>query len=552
MRAPPTPAVPAVPTPLGPEGFGPGIAEALTAFNSAGVDIIPYTCNVELNSYRMADTTRISLPLERLPFDPRIIRSATVQIFGGTYTEQEFAEANGPVGAQGLLLSDIVQPGPRTDVGQSNELFRGFVDDWEISLTGRDTLDITARDLTGPLLDAELPENALRDLPNILPLDQVIQLLLTGDGGPTPVTSRRFGLPGFRGIVVVNEVAAPGSTPDLLIEEPLPILKDIRPPMWYSSKKMATKGRRNPADPGQRITYWDAITDLVTSAGLIVYMRPGKIPIQVPSVGSVLPASEVVITNPQTYYIESRTTGFAFSNLSTQRQLVYGRNVEEMTIKRKLGGVKTPTIEVRSFDPVTGIRLFGRYPPLPTNTQPALGTAGAGDREEIKVFVLDEISGPLAQLQLVATARSIYEQLGRGEITVNLRTKHMAGLEQNIDSGVVGDLLRLRPGDPITIEVEPADVEAGRVAAHTLFTAATINERIISMVAKGLPEEIATLAATAMNNPFIQQEFRTSKNTMNFAHDQGWDFQIHAINYLDVRNATSTIDGLPPLPGAPS
>jgi hypothetical protein len=251
----------------------------------------------------------------------------------------------------------------------------------------------------------------------------------------------------------------------------------------------------------------------------------------------VLPATEVVISNPRTYYGQSATTG------EQVRTFVYGVNVAELSIQRKLAGVKVPTIEVRTNNIVTGERLSARYPPVTRkkNNRPAVGV---GDREEIKTFVLDEISGPQAQQRLESAARSIYEQFGRGEMSISIRTKHMAGLEAHIDGGIEADLFRLRPSDTIMVEVDTAQIDQGRVAAHTLFANASPVDRKNAMVAQGIPEPFAEQVAAALENRFIQTEFRTKKVNMNWDYNTGWEFQVDAINFLDVRDAVSTIDGV--------
>ena len=514
--------------------------QALGAFAAVGLDVTPFTCSVERNSYRKADEARLTIPLKDLPFDPRIIRAGTVQIFGGTFTSQEFADANGPVGAEGLVLPDAVPPG-RSEAGASNELFRGFIDDWEINLEGKDVVSVTARDLTGPLLDAEIGENFLRDLPQNLPLDQVIQLLLTGDGSPTPEISRRFGLPGFRGLVVLNETANLDAGEPLL---DLPTLAEIRPPQWLDSKGTSKKGRRNSPNGSQKQSYWDAITDLCVSAGYIVHMRPGTKPIDLPGVGTVLPASEIVITTPQTLYRESSTSTGAFIDLTSVRTFTYGLNVNSIRVKRKLGGVKVPSVEVRAFDTITGEQVSARFPPLlrKKNNRPA--PSGVGDREEVKTFLLDEIGGPNAAAQLETAARSIYEQLGRGEMEVHIRTKHMAGLLENVDEGIEADMFRLLPSDPIRIEIDAGDVETGRVAAHTLFSNSSLQQRVKSMVERGIPADVAFIAGTAMDNPFVQNEFRCQKVNLSWVNNNGWEFQCMAINYLDVRDSVQAIEGV--------
>jgi hypothetical protein len=252
----------------------------------------------------------------------------------------------------------------------------------------------------------------------------------------------------------------------------------------------------------------------------------------------VRPATEIVISDPRTYYEDTFEEQW---NPVEKRAFIYGHNVETLSVKRKLGGIKTPSIEVRTQDTRTGKRISAKFPPTKKNNRP---TTAQGDSEEVKVFVLDEISGPNAKDRLMQAAQSIYEQMGRGEMEVHITTKHLSGLRYNLDAEEAADLFFLRPADPIIVEIAPALVENGQVNAYTLFTNSSFEEQVAAMLAVGLDEQVATLAATAMQNPFIQREFRTQKIVASWDHNSGWAFEIDGINYLDVRDAISSIEGV--------
>ena len=527
---------------LGPEAFGDGLASEVLDLrgDTFTMDLVPYTAMVEMNSYRLADSASFEVPFMRLPLDPRIVRAMAVQIFGGCFLPEEFAAAMVPDGP-GLLLPDVVPiASGRPSAGQSNELFRGFADLTRTTLNGdRSILRVEARDTTGPLLDAEVPPNVLRDIPMTLPLDQVIQLLLTGDGVPVKELSRRFGLPGMRGIRVINETGDDELTIDL------PSIRDSRSLGYLSSAKTVKKSRkgRGRGTKGSKQTYWDLITDLCVNAGYIVYIRAGTQSIEVPGVGAVLPAAEIVISNPRTYY-GSDSTGVDIVDLNTVRTFIYGINAESMDVERKLTGTKTPSVEVSAMDVETGLLLRSRFPPLPKNNRPAVGLTG--DREEVKQFLLREIGGPRAQERLLDAAKSIYEQLGRGEMRVKITTRHLAAYLAYLDDGVEADLFQLRAGDSIMIEVLRSAFGEGTIPAWALFSTATAPERIESMVAMGIPLIIAARIALAMDTPFLQKVFRVVRNSLSFDHMRGWDASIEAVNYLDVRSSVSAIEtGVP-------
>jgi hypothetical protein len=594
----------------GPESFGSGsiddIVDGANQFVTLGADIVPTSCTVELNSYRMADTCKLTIPFSRLPIDPRLIRALTVQIFAGVYEPSEWAAANGHPGADGMLLPDM--PTPLTGVpdsfgGYTNEIFRGFADDYSITLNESDgTIEIEARDLTGELIDAEIPPNSLEDLPGFLRLDEAIQLLLTGDGLAAEAvdqrfsadetkqlgrerkkllsgrrldladaadfdaaglpnfaatsraaaaaklaqanalegqaatvlpTSRRFGLPGFRGMKVVNDVVlADDPTGTILID--LPTIDEIRPKAWVDSQGKARKGRKKAAGNRQKISYMDFISDLVTSAGYICFVRTPRAP-------SMTVVSELVITTPRTYYGSSETAGDRVPGPTSTRVFTWGLNVLELELRRNLKGVAVPTVKVNAFDTATGTRYTNVYPPLASNNRPT--PTGDGDRDEIKVFNLDQISGGSAaeiRAALFTAAAGIYEQLSRGDFEVRIRTPALAALEGN--DGIIGDLFALRPRDPVALEIPAQDPALGVVAAGMLLSEASLATRREAARRAGFDVETAAKLAAVSASQYLQREFRVQTLTWVWSSDSGWDLDIAAINYLDVRDAVQVID----------
>lgn len=538
-------------------------------FKNLGFDVVPYNCSVELNSYREADRVRLTLPLQQFPFDPRIIRAATVKIFGGVHRPDDWAQLVGS--------NTAIMLGPTTNLptGQvSNELFRGFVDDWEITIDGHDVIQVTARDLTGWLLDAELVVNPLDDIPHTTPLDEVVRLIITGDGSGlppalepkdagnkrarTPGVSRRWGLDGMRGLRVVNE--ATDVDPGTGIREPMPTLAEFLPPNWFDSKKTTKKGRKR-AGKAQKQSYWDTITDLCVAAGFICYIRQSRgEAAQVPGLGAVR-VPELVISSPRIYYKPSARTG-PVSTLpdgstpevvqsSQVRRYLYGLNVDSLRIRRKLTGINVPAgVEARSHDVTQGIQVVGRFPATPKNHAPA--PSGAGSRIEYKVFHGPAVSGPRAQAIVDAVARSIYEQLGRGEMEIRIETKHLAALQENLDlaaeSGQVfvpPDLFQLRPADPVEIGIAPQKKEVGAVSSFQDFTDRGEPAIVERLRALNFPDVVAQQVARALADPAIQREFRCRRSILNWDHTSGWSANIDAINYLDVRDAVEAASGEP-------
>lgn len=521
----------------GAEAFGIGQQHMASALNeSNGFDIVPYTYSVERNSYRKADECRATFPLRDMPFDPRVLRAATIQIFAGVVDPTVWALAMDSPDAQGVVIPD--KNADRT----SNEIFRGFVDDWEMTLGEHDMIEITARDLTSFFIDAELPQNALRNIPKATRLDDVIRLLIFGDGLPEGL-SKRPGLPGVKGTTVVNDT-----------NEQLPKLGDIKPPNWFDSKQLVKKGRKRSKQNVQKMAYWDMMTDLCVSAGFICYVRP----VLVSDAQSV---AEVVISNPRTYYAKSAANGEQIVPERMIRQFIYGININELEIRRNFAGAAIPTvIEVRAFDAATGKEFSSRFPAKRKNNRPAV--SGKGDREDIQVFIMRSQGSEGVQAVLDRAAESIYEQLSRGEFEVKIRTKTLAALPQNVIPQIVppessnvppqldADIFRMQSGEPISVRIDTSDLTRdvdGRVAQHTLLAGLAPAAQSEEMVRRGIRKDVADQIAQAGTSQYVQTEYRTQKLIMNYDKDRGHEFEIHAINYLDIRN--SALNELPaPVP----
>lgn len=521
---------------LGIEAFGPGQEhDKSTIYRSIGFDIIPYTASIERNSYRLADECRVTFPGVRLPIDPALIRAATVQVFCGVIDPDLWAETYSSPGGPISMVPDF------SSTGQSNEIFRGFIDDWDLEMAkGGARASFTARDLTQFFIDAEIPSNAMNNIPKTTTLDDAIRLLVYGDGLP-PKTTKRPGLPGARGIAVTNATGAD-----------LPRLSSIKPPSWFGAKKTVKKGRKRGSRNDQKMTYWDIMTDLCVSAGFICYVRAG-IDKAVGISGELQNISaEIVISNPRTYYAKSLGYGDEIVVPETVRRFIYGINIDSLKIRRSYTGKSQPkTVEVRAFDEAVGKEFVSRFPVKKKNNRPAV--SGIGDREEIQVFVVRSQGGEKIQETLDAMSRSIYEQLNRGEIEVKVKTRSFGFLPRNMAPQEVPDtpqgapildpdVFRMTAGDPIFVGIDRADIDSadGRLSSFTAFAAASRDARIDQMVRSGFREDVAIEIANAYESQHVQREFRTQRVAISFSHTAGYDFEIDAINYLDVRNALRT------------
>lgn len=487
----------------GAEAFGGGgVVEATPSAYTETQDIIPKSWRVELNSPRKADTATVVFDLDQLEIEPQAIRSATIQIFAGVISSADFARSNYAPGQAGYLLPDAVPPG-YVGAGMSWEIFRGFVDTWTIDYDSHE-LEVRCRDSTSFFIDARIPENAMRNVTRGSTIKEAIEAIIAG-------------FPGARGTVVVVEVS-----------RPLPRLGEFLPPSWFDGGGRLTKPKKAKAKQPKEMSLWDMFEDLCVSAGLKAYMRAPRIAATIAGLGAVLPAAELVICDPQTYY-EGQAGSLGL------RKFRQGINCEGLRIERQLGGNPVPYIEVRSWDPVAGKQVIGRYPKIKVNakTNRPMPT-GKGDRAEYDVYTIDTLSGPQAQGQADAIARSFYEQLGRGEFTVRLRTHVMNAIPTNVGLETAADMLLLRPADTIDVASEP---QRGDVIVHGagVHAGSTVEDLVQRMVARGFPPRFAAKAAKAAKDPRVQRMFRVQTNIVEFQNDGGYTFNIDAISFLDAR-----------------
>jgi hypothetical protein len=425
--------------------------------------------------------------------------------------------------------------------GNSNEMFRGFVQSHRVKKTrdGADIVELDCVDLTAIFTSAEMYEDPLKGIPKTAKIDEVIRLLLYGDGIPVKDASRRFGLPGARGTVIVNETGGD-----------LPALQDIHPPEYFDSKGGARKARSSGSK--KKLKFWDIITDLCKSAGFFCYIRSGRTP-----VGGIIPGAELVITTPRTFYVAADAQ---MSSTPGIRKFIDGLNIDDYSLEKQYTGDQQPTaIEVRAYDPVIRKTRFAKYPKKSLVNRMGGDDKGKGDREEINVKVVSPMSGPGVVDVLCRMAVSLYDHQARSGLEVSVSSETtMSALQEppsmNTDGTMntdLADMLYLRPGDTFELFSAPPDPNAGLVSSRILFDDMTLEKRSEEYVARGLPEALAAKAAQADLSPFVQTFFRTQKITWTWTYAEsgigqegGWAWEVMGNSYQDSRSAPDVLTDL--------
>ena len=579
-------------------------------FRQIEKELIPTQCNVTRNSYRNADEVRVTLPYAQLPLDPRTIRAASIEVYQGSVEPQVWGDSVGPlygesrtarVGEVQVLATGADADGDEFtlfDPNLSNEVFRGYVDDWEIIQDGDDAVSITARDLTALLIDAEMPTQGLVGIPKDLPLDQVVKLIIAGDPtaqvvpppnaftypqridskrdvrrlrnrlayvtqklqaaqaaavtDPTPplvrelqrLTAKQTDI--LARLATAESVAAAADAIPIVAQRyGLPAFRGLRV-VNATERFLPTLGEIKPP------TYFDSAGgpkkarsggssdqisywDFVTD--LVVsagYICYFRTPTEAPDGGSSAPA-ELVIDEPRTYYPEANRE---------VRSFIYGYNVDSLSINRSFTGKAVPTgIAVSAIEAKTGFPISVRFPENPLVNRPGANQLQLGDTAEYRSVLLDDrIPGDNARETLLRVAESLYQQFARGEFLVEIETTTLGAFRRNLEPGGEADMFQLQAGDPISIEVLPSIPDP--VNGQPFFTQAGdfqalgVEEKARRLVeAFGFSREAAAAAALSADSNLIQDLFYVKEVAINFDYQSGFAFTIQAINYVSARNA---------------
>lgn len=471
--------------------------------------IQPISVEIQKNGFRAADTATMTVDWRTIPFDPRIIRSAAVEIVVGVVDQDDFARGMAGVvdPFSGLPIS-IIGQNPGSPSPTSSTRFSGWVDEWGIVFDEESKVDLKMRDFTSLFLDTPLDPAATIN-PN-LPVDKAISGMLSNY--PT--------LAGFP----VNYVA----DPDREGNAPAPSLGSGVP-----ATRRARRGRggNTPRSGDQRMNLWDHITDVCVSLGLVPTVR----------------GYQLDIVEPTTQYTTKNT-----------RRMIYGRNLSKLEYSRKLGGVKVPTIEVRAYDPTIGRIRWARWPFLATEhgagvlgvTRPPLPMradsitpSGLRVEERVQTFVVKPTTDVAT---MIRAARAIFEQIGRQEVEGSFETNDVSSWDiQNdrVRPEELADLLQLAPGDALELLVAASNPRRPEEMATTQtdWIAMERSARSDYLVTMGMNRTLANRIAS-LQDVVSTMLFRTQEVTIKFSNETGIGITVSFANFLEARETRSAGD----------
>lgn len=466
-------------------------------------DIVPFTADLGRNGIRQADTLKMQIRFVDMPVDPRCIRVCGVLFYLGTVRADDFADA--------MLRNTAVRlPDEWTDERgrrRSNLRFKGWVDKWSVTWPDDEeaTIDLDCRDNTQLLLDQIMPPQLALDNIESTPIDQAVANLLTQ-------------FPQMAGLSVEyrpTNVTAPTLTSSLAKTAHI---KNQGP-------AAGKDGGATQASAQSKLSVWDYLTDVVGAMGHVLFLDGDVIAIQQPRT--------LVSGN-----FESRSSDPYKSRIIEgveipRRRIIYGHNLTELKVTRNYAKSQPQNIEVRSYDPRNKTTLIARFPEKPEEriTQPGLGDE---QNAEQKWLILRVKPGVVSPSQLRIVAQTVYESMGRNELSVSAQTIDLASFGGgNADP----DLLDMQPGDAVDIFVRRDDPRAGEIQTLAQVEGAMLNEALAQRFLERLdfsPEFARAYAATYSRAGF-QSTFRMRSCGFSCDTDKGVEVHLDMINYMEVR-----------------
>jgi len=358
---------------------------------------------------------------------------------------------------------------------RKNVIFMGFADEESISFNDTDrTIRFEGRDFTSLLLDAPYPFGNV-DISR--PLDLVIKELLTN-------------LPASEKIEVVNKTG-----------EELPTIAKYAPDFGKLAGQKNTKNQ----------SYWAVIQDIVSKAGLIAYIELDRL----------------IISTPRNIF-----------GSKDNYQFIYGKNIQSLEFKRKLGRTKGVNIQVISASLEKNKDVLTAKIPEEASEEwcQAVGVL----RESVKIekigidgkpnpeaapYITFRVAEVDSKEALIKIGEGVFEEVGRQQIEGTLETKEMMLLQNVSGSHVEFDCTKIRNGTPVKIEINQEDMQG----FSRLDTQAAREDYLKK---KGYKPEIAAAISKATGR--FDTVFYTKSVSFSLSQDDGFSMKLDFINFIQL------------------
>jgi len=496
---------------------------------------VPTEMDIEDKGFRTANELTAAFPFQDMPLDPRIMRECRVEAWIGTVTAEDFASPDKwhlkpDISKTSILRFNGYIDLPEMEHEESSGVIHIKARSYEsVLIDGKIAAQAKAYKIQGA-------REAITTYVNrILALypptsgdtggDPFRAYWYAADPAEEPFLDRKTLTRSLQ--TAASRNASNGSVPG---QEPNPVTDNPSDGADAKGKGDSATGG-SPSMPPKAVdadgmSIWDLITQACELCGCIPMYCPSLPPFEAPTTAGALtvlaavggpnltglipagtplskttinPANCLLITPPQAFRDDidsaisiqggardgfSRDLTIAGKKVhSDVRFMVWGHNLAKMKLARKLGKVRVSAVEVRSYNPDADSTLrvlSARYPSGPLYKRKGkkankMHEKGGGMINVVRTFVLKGIRdmGMLEQ-----AACSIYHQLTRHELTIELETDELASYIDPVASQQAGtlvenhndnpDILRLCSGSPVHVTVAQKSEQDGNLVISTL------------------------------------------------------------------------------------
>jgi len=467
-------------------------------------NIVPTTAQLQLPSPRVAAKWSATIAFRDLPVDPRTISALGVEFHLGAVSAGNFAAGMmDPTGGRPYsVLAPVDAPGdPRNTlrlVGSTDEM----------ELTHNEAggfLTISGRDMRGVLLDSPILPATVAAIDLRQTIDKVVDQIIRAH----PV----MGQPGTR--VFVRAVASdwPGGVPS-------PADKDG---LTQVAQKKGPRGKV----PASSLNYWDIITQYCFLVGAVPEFQGRTLWLR-PAWGLFARQRAGDTGQPPTPFTGGQPRTWNGESLRVRR-MVYGQNILELTFSRKLAGRKAQPVEVVCLNTSSTARGAGKLlrAVWPRGGVPKQGAAG--ENAPLRV----PVSGITSVARLEQIARSVFEEVMRGEMKLAVVTKDLKSLGGNPEDA---DLLRMTPGDAVEVVMAREVLDRlDPVVNEAIANASLPFEAAVAAVAARIQSEplARILVATARSQLALNATFYVANVQYDWAADAGLTVKFDATTYVE-------------------
>jgi hypothetical protein len=265
-----------------------------------------------------------------------------------------------------------------------------------------------------------------------------------------------------------------------------------------------SNGQKRGITVEQSTNYWEVMYKLAIRHGFILFVRGLK----------------VVLTKPQ---------NLPDDKAERIRRMVWGRNIESLTMDRHLGKEVAPAIVIHAYDqtlrePMVVDFPVGHFKGVKANTRAAKKAGETGTTTKTDEYQIIPVYGITDRATLQAMARSLYEQIGSGERTVTFSTKDLTDLAETEH-----DLLDLAAGDAVTVEFDEFNVNRALLANPDVKPAVKFQH----LVDRGFGEQIAQIIAEKYNElKALDRPMRVREASYEWSAKDGVSIEAQLVDFV--------------------